>query len=429
MRTFHVARGGQGPARPAGVPEERLKIAQRFIAGLMGGEGRVPQGRKKSHARLGRPCGTRPVWPRCPVMNRWAIFIRPCGTGGHAVALRPAFRKRRLIERIGSHTVSRNLNDMAAENKSVPPEAAPDWRAEASALWRQLPQRGLFFGLLAVWVVFFHFLGNSTLGYVNTASLFGWFKWVQSVSSEEAHTWFMPLVVAVLFWWKRAELMAVPKQIWWPALGLFVVALLLHVVGFMVQQTRISFAAFFIGIYALSGLVWGWKWWQATFFPFFLFAFAMPLGNTAEVVTVPLRMLATKLAVFTSHTVLQINVIQQGASIISPTGKYQYEVVAACSGIRSLTAILALSTIFSFMMFKSNWRRAAMIGAAVPLAVAGNVVRLMTIIIAAEAVDAKAGNYVHENTWFSLIPYVPAIIGLLLLGRWLEEKKEVVPKP
>lgn len=318
---------------------------------------------------------------------------------------------------------------MAAENKSVPPEAAPDWRAEASALWRQLPQRGLFFGLLAVWVVFFQFLGNSTLGYVNTASLFGWFKWVQSVSSEEAHTWFMPLVVAVLFWWKRAELMAVPKQIWWPALGLFVVALLLHVVGFMVQQTRISFAAFFIGIYALSGLVWGWKWWQATFFPFFLFAFAMPLGNTAEVVTVPLRMLATKLAVFTSHTVLGINVIQQGASIISPTGKYQYEVVAACSGIRSLTAILALSTIFSFVMFKSNWRRAAMIGAAVPLAVAGNVLRLMTIIIAAEAVDAKAGNYVHENTWFSLIPYVPAIIGLLLLGRWLEEKKEVVPKP
>ncbi len=318
---------------------------------------------------------------------------------------------------------------MAAENKSVPPEAAPDWRAEASALWRQLPQRGLFFGLLAVWVVFFQFLGNSTLGYVNTASLFGWFKWVQSVSSEEAHTWFMPLVVAVLFWWKRAELMTVPKQIWWPALWLFVVALLLHVVGFMVQQTRISFAAFFIGIYALSGLVWGWNWWQATFFPFFLFAFAMPLGNTAEVVTVPLRMLATKLAVFTSHTVLGINVIQQGASIISPTGKYQYEVVAACSGIRSLTAILALSTIFSFVMFKSNWRRAAMIGAAVPLAVAGNVLRLMTIIIAAEAVDAKAGNYVHENTWFSLIPYVPAIIGLLLLGRWLEEKKEVVPKP
>ena len=314
---------------------------------------------------------------------------------------------------------------MSAENKSVPSKAAPDWREEASALWRQLPQRGLFFGLLAVWVAFFHFLGNSTLGYVNTASLFGWFKWVQTVSDEEAHTWLIPLVVAVLFWWKRAELTAVPKKIWWPALGLFVLALLLHMVGFMVQQTRISFAAFFIGIYALSGLVWGRKWWQATFFPFFLFAFAMPLGNTVEVITVPLRIMAAKLTVLVSHA-LEIPVLREGTKIFSPNRSYEYEVAAACSGIRSLIAILALSTIFSFMMFKSNWRRALMMASAVPLAVLGNVARLVTIILAAEVFGGqKAGNYVHENTWFSLIPYVPAIIGVFMLGRWLEEKKEV----
>ena len=134
---------------------------------------------------------------------------------------------------------------------------------------------------------------------------------------------------------------------------------------------------------------------------------------------------------FLSHTVLGINVVQQGASIISPTGKFQYEVVAACSGIRSLIAILALSTIFSFVVFKSNWRRALMIAAAFPLAVAGNVVRLITIIVAAEAFDQKAGNYVHENTWFSLLPYIPAIIGVLLLGRWREEgqKKTAMSPP
>ncbi len=302
---------------------------------------------------------------------------------------------------------------------------------EVAALWRQLPHRGLFLGLLAVWVVLFQFLGNSTLGYVNTPSLFGWWVWVQSVNDEESHGWLIPFVVAVLLCWRSAELTALPKRIWWPALGMLLLALLLHVLGFVLQQTRFSCVAFFVGIYALSGLLWGWGWWRVTFFPFCLFVFCVPLGNTAEVVTVPLRMMATKLAVVLSHTVLGINVIQQGASIISPTGKFQYEVVAACSGIRSLIAILALSTIFGYVVFKSNWRRALMIAAAVPLAVVGNVVRLMTIIVAAEAFDQKAGNYVHENTWFSLLPYVPAIIGVLLLGRWLEEgpKKTAVSPP
>ena len=79
---------------------------------------------------------------------------------------------------------------------------------EVAALWRQLPHRGLFFGLLAVWVVLFQFLGNSTLGYVNTPSLFGWWVWVQTVNNEESHGWLIPFVVAGLLWWKRAELTA-----------------------------------------------------------------------------------------------------------------------------------------------------------------------------------------------------------------------------
>ena len=31
-----------------------------------------------------------------------------------------------------------------------------------------------------------------------------------------------------------------------------------------------------------------------------------------------------------------------------------------------------------------------------------------------------AGNYVHESAIFSLLPYVPAVIGMMLLGRWLK---------
>jgi hypothetical protein len=33
----------------------------------------------------------------------------------------------------------------------------------------------------------------------------------------------------------------------------------------------------------------------------------------------------------------------------------------------------------------------------------------------------SAGNYVHHHWLFSLIPYVPAMIGMSLLARWMRE--------
>ena len=51
-----------------------------------------------------------------------------------------------------------------------------------------------------------------------------------------------------------------------------------------------------------------------------------------------------------------------------------------------------------------------------------NFLRLLCIIIAAEMGGQASGNYVHESSIFSLIPYLPAIGGLIFLTRWLEKK-------
>jgi hypothetical protein len=47
---------------------------------------------------------------------------------------------------------------------------------------------------------------------------------------------------------------------------------------------------------------------------------------------------------------------------------------------------------------------------------------MLCIIFAAEFGGQSVGNYVHESSVFSMIPYIPAIGGLLLVGRWLEKK-------
>jgi hypothetical protein len=66
------------------------------------------------------------------------------------------------------------------------------------------------------------------------------------------------------------------------------------------------------------------------------------------------------------------------------------------------------------------------------LAVIGNVVRLGTIVAAGEWKGQSAGNYVHEDALISLLPYIPAFIGMMYIGRWLEkagvEKSTATPE-
>src|SRR5262249_34946830 len=84
------------------------------------------------------------------------------------------------------------------------------FRSDFEAFWRGMPDKGLFFGLLAAWLALFHFLGNATLGYTKTDSLFGWLRYCYSINPDDWHGNIIPFVVLGLFWWKRETLLAVP---------------------------------------------------------------------------------------------------------------------------------------------------------------------------------------------------------------------------
>lgn len=292
--------------------------------------------------------------------------------------------------------------------------------------------------LLGAWLALFQFLGNSTLGYVRSSSLFIYLYTALSnngriLESEEVVGLIIPFVVLGLFWWKRKELLAVKINSWGAGLLLITAGLLLHLLGFVVQQPRISTAGFFTGIYGLMGLAWGPAFLRASFFPFFLFGFCIPLGSMADVFTFPLRLMVTRMVEVICHNFLMINVIRQGTALIDPTGRYQYEVAAACSGIRSLIATSAFSFILAFVSLRTWWKRLVVIAAALPLAVLGNLLRMLAIIIAADLGGAKWGNVVHEGGpggIFVLVLYVPSFGGLLVLEHFLRKKRlNVNPGP
>lgn len=301
--------------------------------------------------------------------------------------------------------------------------------------WRQLPNKGFFFLLLAAWLALFQFIGNSTFGFLDTPSLLKWMYVVANVNGPEGQTddhqmLIAPLVVLGLFWWKRKELLRQPMAIWPPALFILGLGLLLHAVGYRLQQPRISIVALFTGIYGLMGLAWGPKFLRASFFPFFLFVFCVPFGTLAEFVTVPLRYVAVQCVEFIAHSVLHFGVIREGTQLINAQHNYQYDVAAACGGIRSLIVTVMLAIVFGFTVFRSTWKRLLLIVLAAPLAVAGNVLRLLLIIVAAQWFGGQsAGESVHDSTWISLLPYVPAVLALFWLGERLENKKTLAEVP
>lgn len=299
--------------------------------------------------------------------------------------------------------------------------------SELGQLWNSLPNRTAFAVLFSGWILLFHFLGNSTLGYVNTPSVFGWLNALYNRDSvNESGDELCPLIPFVtlgLLYLKRIELTNAMKGPWRAALAMLALASLLHVAGYVIQQTRISLVAFILGGFAVMGLFWGRQWLRLTFFPWFLLLAAIPFSSYLDSITFGLRLLSSKVSVAICRNLLGMDLIRQETLVSmapsSHSAGFHFEVAAACSGMRSLTAVVLISTLFAYLNFQSIWRRLAIVVASLPLALAGNIFRLCVVFVVGDAFGENAGKFVETKMGF--ITWIAALLGLFQLGRWLRE--------
>jgi exosortase len=314
------------------------------------------------------------------------------------------------------------MSEIAANEKTVDPK--PGFLEEFTAFWRILPNKEIFFVLGVSWVALFYFLGNSTFGYVDTGSIFSWmYAAFNNPIYDDSHGNLIPFVVLALIWWKRDILVSVELKQWRMAFPLIVAAIALHLIGFVAQQPRISVVALFLGIYGIMGLCWGPKWMRNIFFPYFLLAFCVPIGSLADIITFPLRIFVTQIAVGFSSGVLQLDIIREGTLIFDGDRSFQFDVAPACSGIRSLITLFALTTIYGFVSYKAFWRRGVMMLASVPLAILGNVLRITTVIVVGDVYGMDAGVAIEQKLGF--LTFLVAIVGIMVLGHFLNEDRPV----
>jgi EpsI family protein len=275
----------------------------------------------------------------------------------------------------------------------------------------------------------FQFFGNANHGYIDTASLFYWwgYQWFQwgNPNAENQHA---PLILALSAWLLWRNLRTPGEEA--PgarssagdavAVGAMAAGLVLHALGFAVQQARISVVALLVfswGVLAWGG---GRKWARAAAFPLAFLVFAIPL-NILDSVGFWLRLTVIKASSGLAHAA-GIEVLRNGTQLLAPDGRYQYDVAAACSGVRSLMALAALSLLIGYLTFRPGWLRAVVLLLCVPFTYLGNVARIASIIFAAQWGGQHWGEVAHEIMGFGV--FVIVLGGILLVVEWL---RRIVP--
>jgi exosortase len=158
------------------------------------------------------------------------------------------------------------------------------------------------------------------------------------------------------------------------SLGLYVIGSL----GAELFITRLSMVGVLAGTIVY---VWGWQHFHLVSFPLAFLLFMIPLPTIVfDHAAVALQLVASRLG----EVLLQgidVPVLRDGN--ILTLANVTLEVSDACSGIRSLVALLAVTTLVGYLWEPAAWRRAFVAAAAVPLAIGLNGARIALTGLAA----------------------------------------------
>jgi exosortase len=303
------------------------------------------------------------------------------------------------------------------------------WRLGALAM-PELIQIGLFSVTIGLMFMLFHMLGN-TVEDVGSRSAFQWMfsRWKDTISfgADYSHGYFIPFVSLGVIWYKRKEILAVKMHTDLRGLGVVIFSLLLHWLGAKMQQTHFSLASFVLLIWGIPFYLFGWEMAKKLIFPCSYLAFCIPL-NFMDVVAFPLRLFSTTLATGMLNGI-GIGAIRSGTAIYSNVaGGFEFDVADPCSGLRSLLAMTALTAVYAYFTQKTLLKKWILFAASIPLAVIGNIARIVTVAIVAEAFGGKlALGLYHDYSGYIL--FTAAISMMVVVGGLLNlEFSEVMKK-
>lgn len=226
-----------------------------------------------------------------------------------------------------------------------------------------------------------------------------------------SHGFLVPLVSAYFIFERREELRNAVIKPSNAGLVIILLALGLLVVGIAGTEYFTMRCSL---VFLLIGLVLYWLGYDALrvlALPLGFLFFMVPLPYIVyDAIAFPLKLFVAKYSVL-SLKAMGVVVWREGNIIMFP--QTVLEVADACSGLRSLMSLIALSVALAFFSQKTSWKRLILIVSAIPIAIFTNAIRVIVTGILAQHWGAKAAEgFFHEFAGMAV--FVLAMILLML---------------
>ncbi len=228
-----------------------------------------------------------------------------------------------------------------------------------------------------------------------------------------SHGFIVPLISGYFLYTRRDELAKAMVAPWAPGLMVIVIALIQLTVGWLGTEYFTMRSSLIVLLAGITLYLFGTGVFRMTLLPLAYLLFMVPIPYIVyDAVAFPLKLFVTKVSVAFLKA-LGIVVLREGNIIAFPS--ITLEVADACSGIRSLVSLLALSVAYAFFTKHSIAGRLIIILSAVPIAIVTNALRVIITGILAQYWGAGAAEgFFHE--FAGLMVFALAMLLLVAVG-------------
>jgi exosortase len=228
-----------------------------------------------------------------------------------------------------------------------------------------------------------------------------------SIDPNFSHGFLIPFVALYMVWYKKNEIALISHEPSKTGIFIIILGMLVHIAGNVGSEL---FLMRFSMIITLSGIIiyyFGFKMFRKVLVPVAYLIIMIPIPSILwNKLAFPLQLFAANIS-SQSINLLNIPVFREGN--ILHLANTSLEVVDACSGLRSLTSLIALTGVFAFLAPLSTFKKWILFFSAIPIAVAVNVIRLtITGAMAAWIGPETAQGFLHDMS--GLIIFGAALI-------------------
>ncbi len=211
-------------------------------------------------------------------------------------------------------------------------------------------------------------------------------------AQQDSEWWFClvtPFIVGWLVWRMRVTLSRLPMTGSWLGVPVLLFGMVLYWFGYKADTAYPGYLAAQLLTLGLILTLGGVGWFKQLFFPWAFLVFTWPMLPLENILAVPLRMMAAQFSGIVLN-IIGVDVVREGTGLHSAANEarglikgqlFQLDVEEPCSGIRSLFSLMMISALYGWLSLKSWLPRGLLFATAIPLAILGNIVRMVLLAL------------------------------------------------